>query len=66
MLAAVAGAAGLLDADLQQVFIAGSIATLVATPFLVAAAPRFASRIAGQIAARREPVRERERPAPTT
>ncbi|TMA29987.1 MAG: hypothetical protein E6J87_19135, partial [Deltaproteobacteria bacterium] len=56
VLAGVAGAAGLLDADLQQVFIAGSIATLAATPFLVFAAPRIASRIAGQIAARGEPV----------
>jgi CPA2 family monovalent cation:H+ antiporter-2 len=56
VLAGVAGAAGLLDADLQQVFIAGSIATLAATPFLVFAAPRIASRIAGQIALPREPV----------
>jgi CPA2 family monovalent cation:H+ antiporter-2 len=57
VLAAAAGAAGLLDSDLQQVFIAGSIATLVATPLLVSAAPYVASRIAGQVtAARREPV----------
>jgi CPA2 family monovalent cation:H+ antiporter-2 len=63
VLAAVAGAAGLLDADLQQVFIAGSIATLAATPFLVSAAPRIASRIAGQIADRREVVAAAEPPA---
>ena len=55
VLAAVAGAAGLLDDDLQQVFVAGSIVTLAATPLLVAAAPRIASAIAGRIAARREP-----------
>ncbi len=55
VLAAVAGAAGLLDDDLQQVFVAGSIATLVATPFLVSAAPLLASSVAGLIAARREP-----------
>ncbi len=55
VLAAVAGAAGLLDEELQQVFVAGSIATLAATPLLVAAAPRIASEIAGRIAARREP-----------
>jgi CPA2 family monovalent cation:H+ antiporter-2 len=62
VLAAVAGAAGVLDADLQQVFVAGSIATLVATPLLVSAAPRIASRVAGRIAAQREPVAT-ERPA---
>jgi CPA2 family monovalent cation:H+ antiporter-2 len=55
VLAAVAGAAGLLDEELQQVFVAGSIATLAVTPLLVAAAPRIASEIAGRIAARREP-----------
>ena len=35
----------------------------LATPFLVAAAPRFASRIAGQVAALREPAVASERPA---
>jgi CPA2 family monovalent cation:H+ antiporter-2 len=55
VLAGVAGAAGLLDGDLQQVFIAGSIATLVATPFLVTAAPRIASLVADRVASRAEP-----------
>jgi len=43
VLAGAAGAAGLLDPGLARVFVAGSIATLVATPFLVDAAPRLAS-----------------------
>ncbi len=43
VLAAAAADAGLLDARLRQVFIAGSIATLLATPFLIASAPRVAS-----------------------
>jgi CPA2 family monovalent cation:H+ antiporter-2 len=43
VLAAAAAAAGLLEPGLVQVFVAGSIATLVATPFLVAAAPRLAA-----------------------
>ena len=55
VLAAVAGSAGLLDEELQQVFVAGSVITLAATPLLVAAAPRIASEIAGRIAAHREP-----------
>ncbi len=42
VLAAAAAAAGLLDERLHEVFVAGSIATLVATPFLFAAAPRLA------------------------
>jgi CPA2 family monovalent cation:H+ antiporter-2 len=46
VLAAEASRAGLLDPALLQVFIAGSIATLVATPFLVAAAPRLADALA--------------------
>ncbi|MGI9590353.1 MAG: NAD-binding protein, partial [Myxococcota bacterium] len=46
VLAAVAAEAGLLDADLRQIFVAGSIVTLVATPFLVAAAPGIAARVA--------------------
>ena len=45
VLAGVATASGLLDAELRQVFVAGSIATLVATPFLIAAAPDLASRL---------------------
>jgi CPA2 family monovalent cation:H+ antiporter-2 len=43
VLAAAASDAELLDAGLRQVFVAGSIATLVATPFLVRVAPRVAS-----------------------
>jgi CPA2 family monovalent cation:H+ antiporter-2 len=43
VLAASADEAGLLSQDLRQVFVAGSIATLLLTPFLVRAAPRFAS-----------------------
>jgi CPA2 family monovalent cation:H+ antiporter-2 len=42
VLAAAASDAGLLDAGLRQVFVAGSIATLVATPFLVRVAPLVA------------------------
>jgi len=42
VLAAAASDAGLLDAGLRQVFVAGSIATLVATPFFVGVAPRVA------------------------
>jgi CPA2 family monovalent cation:H+ antiporter-2 len=42
VLAAAASDASLLDAGLRQVFVAGSIATLVATPFLVSLAPRVA------------------------
>lgn len=42
VLAAAASDAALLDAGLRQVFVAGSIATLVATPFLVGVAPHVA------------------------
>ena len=49
VLAAVALTAGLLDPQLHQVFVAGSIATLVATPFLVDAAPRLAGALAERI-----------------
>jgi CPA2 family monovalent cation:H+ antiporter-2 len=45
ILAAVAGSAGLLDEGLQQVFIAGSVLSLLATPFLVRAAPTIAARL---------------------
>jgi len=41
VLANRASAAGLLDTNLQQVFVAGSIASLVATPFLIQFAPRL-------------------------
>jgi len=43
VLAEAAADAQLLDAGLRQVFVAGSIATLVATPLLVAVSPRLAS-----------------------
>lgn len=47
VLAASAFDAGLLDAATRQVFVAGSIATLLLTPFLVAASPRIAGWVAG-------------------
>ena len=43
VLAAAAGAAGLLSEEFQDVFIAGSVLTLVATPFLFRAAPPVAN-----------------------
>jgi CPA2 family monovalent cation:H+ antiporter-2 len=46
VLAAAAADADLLGAGLRQVFVAGSIATLVATPLLVAVSPRLASLVA--------------------
>jgi CPA2 family monovalent cation:H+ antiporter-2 len=46
VLAAAAAAAGLLAPDVEQVFLAGSVLTLLATPFLMAAAPRIASALA--------------------
>jgi len=42
VLAAAAVGAGILDAQLQAVFVTGSIATLAATPLLIAVAPRVA------------------------
>ena len=45
ILAAVAASAGLLDEGLQQVFIAGSVLSLLATPFLVRAAPALAAQL---------------------
>jgi CPA2 family monovalent cation:H+ antiporter-2 len=42
VLAAEAGRAGLIDAEIQAAFVSGSIATLAATPFLLAVAPRVA------------------------
>jgi CPA2 family monovalent cation:H+ antiporter-2 len=47
VLAAAAVAAGILDAQLQSVFVTGSIGTLVATPFLIAVAPRVARWVGG-------------------
>lgn len=46
VLAAAAGTAGLLDARVEQIFLAGSVLTLVATPFLMQAAPSVASWLA--------------------
>ncbi|MEE8474695.1 MAG: cation:proton antiporter [Myxococcota bacterium] len=43
VLAEAAAPAGLLDESLEQVFIAGSVLTLIITPFLVRGAPRLAS-----------------------
>jgi CPA2 family monovalent cation:H+ antiporter-2 len=45
ILAAVAASAGLLDEGLQQIFIAGSVLSLLATPFLVRAAPAVAAHL---------------------
>jgi CPA2 family monovalent cation:H+ antiporter-2 len=45
ILAAAAASAGLLDEGLQQVFIAGSVLSLMATPFLVRVAPVVAARL---------------------
>jgi CPA2 family monovalent cation:H+ antiporter-2 len=42
VLAAAAVDAGILDTQLRAIFVTGSIATLVATPFLIAIAPRVA------------------------
>jgi CPA2 family monovalent cation:H+ antiporter-2 len=45
VLAEVTSQAGLLAGGLRQVFLAGSLLTLLATPFLVAAAPRLADAL---------------------
>ncbi|TFG93914.1 MAG: hypothetical protein E4H11_07770, partial [Myxococcales bacterium] len=47
VLAAAAVGAGILDAHLQAIFVTGSIATLVATPFLISTAPRVARWVTG-------------------
>ncbi|NNL65850.1 MAG: hypothetical protein HKP30_06390 [Myxococcales bacterium] len=46
VLAAAATAAGLLDARVEQVFLAGSVLTLLATPFLLQMGPRVAGLFA--------------------
>jgi CPA2 family monovalent cation:H+ antiporter-2 len=38
---------GLFEADFYQIFLAASIATMIAAPFLIAVAPRFAAAVAG-------------------
>lgn len=48
VLADAARAAGALDPSLHQVVIAGSILSLLATPFLVRAAPALADRLTGR------------------
>lgn len=47
VLAEAAAPSGLLDHSLSQIFIAGSICTLMATPFLIQSAPCLAWKIAG-------------------
>ncbi len=49
VLAEAATPAGLLDESLRQVFVAGSVITLIATPFLVRAAPLLARALVGSI-----------------
>jgi len=49
VLAEVASQAGLLAPTLRQVFIAGSLLTLLATPFLMAVAPRVADALGQRI-----------------
>ena len=46
VLAEAASGADLLDPDLRQIFIAGSVITLAATPLLMRAAPGLAARLA--------------------
>jgi CPA2 family monovalent cation:H+ antiporter-2 len=46
VLAAAAAGADLIDTELRQVFVAGSLVTLVATPFLVQVSPKIASYLA--------------------
>jgi CPA2 family monovalent cation:H+ antiporter-2 len=49
VLAGVAAPAGLLDPTWQQIFVAGSVLTLIATPFLFDGAPRLARVLVGGI-----------------
>lgn len=49
VLAAAAAPAGLLDESLEQVFVAGSVLTLMLTPLLVRGAPRLASLRTGGV-----------------
>lgn len=50
VLAATAHESNLIDANLRQVFIAGSIFTLMATPFLIQLAPRIANWLTQDVA----------------
>jgi CPA2 family monovalent cation:H+ antiporter-2 len=56
ILAAVASSYGLLDVGLQQIFIAGSVLSLLATPFVVAAAPNLAARLTRGVPREQRPV----------
>ncbi len=47
VIAASASEAGLIDPKLEQVFVAGSILTLLASPFLIRASPWLAHRFSG-------------------
>jgi CPA2 family monovalent cation:H+ antiporter-2 len=47
VLADAAAPAGLLDESLLQIFVAGSVLTLIATPFLFSAAPHVARALVG-------------------
>jgi len=48
VLAAAAGKAGLLDPAVEQVFLAGSVLTLLATPLLLALGPRLAGWLSAE------------------
>jgi CPA2 family monovalent cation:H+ antiporter-2 len=48
-LAAAATSAGLLTGDLDQIFVAGSVITLLATPLLIRESPRVASWVSGAV-----------------
>lgn len=54
VLAAAAAAAGLLDPSLQQVFIGGSVISLIATPFLVRTSPQVAEKLSREVGANEE------------
>jgi CPA2 family monovalent cation:H+ antiporter-2 len=45
VLAGIAAEAGILEREIQQVFIASSVVTLIATPFLIRGAPAVARRL---------------------
>jgi CPA2 family monovalent cation:H+ antiporter-2 len=49
VLAEAAAPSGLLDASLRQIFVAGSVLTLLATPFMVRLAPKLAAFLSGGI-----------------
>jgi CPA2 family monovalent cation:H+ antiporter-2 len=51
VLAAAAVSAGLLNNQLEQIFIAGSALSLVATPFLMRVAPSVAARLSRRVSA---------------